>query len=243
MLGMADERRRVHREVVSFVRRGVRMTPSQKLAWDALAERWVVPFDEGETEVSVAPSATPLDLPTIFGREGPLYVEIGSGAGDSPVAFAASHPDANVLALEVFPGGVAATLIKMRDQGVDNVRLLMADAAQALPRLLAPHSVTELRMFFPDPWHKARHHKRRLASAEFGNLVADALVPGGRWLIATDWEDYATWCREQLDGHPRLRNAYDGWAPRDPERPLTKYESRGISEGRRIYDLVYEARA
>lgn len=239
---MTDPRPRVHREVTSFVRRGVRMTPSQRLAWDALADTWVVPFDKGQTEVSVAAEAHPLDPTAVFGRTAPLYVEIGSGTGDSPVTFAQAHPDADVLALEVFPGGVAATLIKIRDRGIGNLRLLMADAAQALPRLLPGHSVQEIRMFFPDPWHKVRHHKRRLASAEFGHLVADALVPGGRWYIATDWADYATWCREQLDDHPRLRNAYDGWAPRDPERPLTKYEKRGIDSGRTIYDLVYESR-
>lgn len=229
------ERARPHRQVVSYVRRSPRMNPSQEKAWTNL-RHYLVDVPRDETSTSVAPDAAELDLPTVFGRTAPLYVEIGSGTGDSPVAFAAAHPDADVLAFEVFEPAVASTMSKANRAGVANLRIVVADGVAGIERLLPPASITELRTFFPDPWHKSRHHKRRLVNTAFADVVASRLVPGGRWLIATDWDDYVEHTLEVLGAHPSFTG---GVAERDAERPLTKYEAKGVREGRTITDLAF----
>lgn len=242
----ATRRPRVHRDVVSFVRRSARMNDSQLKAWEAWNASRVVRVEQHETETSIAAGAS-VDWAREFGREAPLIVEIGSGTGDSLVAMAKEHPEANVVAFEVFQPAVASTLGKLAREDVGNVRIVMADGQQGLERLFAPGSVSELWLFFADPWHKARHHKRRLVSAEFAQLVASRLVEGGVWRLATDWEDYAQWMREVLDVAPGLVNehldpadpAHTGWAPRLAIRPVTKYEGKGVAAGRTIRDLTY----
>ncbi len=153
---------------------------------------------------------------------------------------AAARHDCDFIAFEVFAPAVASTLGKLARGGVDNVRVLLVDGAQGLAQLLDDESVTELWTFFADPWHKARHHKRRLVNPNFADVVAAKLAPGGLWRLATDWEDYALWQRDILDGHPRFRNVHDGWAPRFKARPVTKYEARGLAQGRTVHDLTYE---
>ncbi len=219
------------------------MNDSQAKAW-AERGRWVIPVPREETSTSIAPG-TRIAWPEVFGREAPLIVEIGCGGGDSLAPLAAAHPERDHVAFEVFRPMLASTMIKLREVGADNVRLLDANGVEGLRELFAPGSITELWTFFPDPWHKARHHKRRLVSAEFGALVASRLTPDGCWRIATDWADYAEHCRQTLDEHPDLINAYagaGGWAPRFAERPITKFEARGIAEGRDIVDLTYRRR-
>lgn len=234
---------RPHRQVVSFVRRSTRMNDSQARAW-ADRDRWVVPVPRDQTSTSIAPG-TRIDWAATFGRTAPLVVEIGCGGGDSLAPMAAAHPERDHVAFEVFLPMLASTMIKLREVGADNVRLLDANGVEGLRELFTPDSISELWTFFPDPWHKARHHKRRLVSTEFGSLVASRLTADGCWRIATDWADYAEHCRETLDDHPDLINAHaagDGWAPRLPDRPITKFEARGLAEGRRIYDLTYRRR-
>jgi len=226
------------RDVVSYVRRGSRMNPSQERAWTRLHERYVIEVPCGERSTSIAADAT-IDWADAFGRTAPLLVEIGCGTGEALAALAARHPDANVVGFEVFAPGVASTLSRLGRAGVDNVRIVVADGVQALQTLVRPQSITELWTFFPDPWHKKRHHKRRLVNADTARLVASRLVPGGRWRLATDWADYAQWMREVLDAEPGLRNESDGWARRPDERPVTKFEQRGIDAGRRIWELSY----
>ncbi|MFT3889206.1 MAG: tRNA (guanosine(46)-N7)-methyltransferase TrmB [Arachnia sp.] len=229
---------RMRRDVVSFVRRSARMNESQAGAWQRHERDFVVDVPRAASSTSIADGAT-VDWVEVFGREAPLIVEIGSGAGDSLVPMAAGRPEANVVAFEVFEPAVASTLGKIGRQGVSNVRVVIADGAQALARLFDDGSVTELWTFFADPWHKTRHHKRRLVNTEFAALVARKLAPGGVWRLATDWEDYALWMREHLDGAPGLINEYGGWAPRLAERPVTKYEAKGLAAGRRVFDLSY----
>jgi tRNA (guanine-N7-)-methyltransferase len=232
---------RIHRDVVSYVRRSARMNTAQQKAWDLHNENWVVPLDAGERDTSVSASAR-VDWAAVFGREAQLMVEIGSGTGHAITELALAHPDANLVAFEVFLPAVASTLGRLARHGVTNVRLVVADGAQALPVVFDEASVTELWTFFPDPWHKARHHKRRLVSAEFARVAASRLTADGTWRLATDWDDYAEAMVATLEAEPGLENRHDGWAPRYALRPLTKYEQRGLDAGRTIHDLAYGRR-
>jgi tRNA (guanine-N7-)-methyltransferase len=217
------------------------MNGAQQRAWDLYHDRWVLPLDAGDRDTSVSPQAS-IDWTAVFGREAPLMVEIGSGTGHAVTELALAHPDANLVAFEVFSPGVASTLGRLARHDVTNVRLVVADGAQALPVLFGAGSITELWTFFPDPWHKARHHKRRLVSPELAAVVASRLTADGTWRLATDWDDYAEAMQLVLDGEPGLVNRNDGWAPRYELRPLTKYERRGLDAGRTIHDLAYGRR-
>lgn len=232
--------------VVSFVRRSPRMNPSQRAAFDDEMARFAIEVPRGQLETSIAPGAA-VDLDAAFGRKvGPggaeLIVEIGCGAGDSLTPMAAARPDAAVLAFEVYQRAVGSTFSRLRAAGTDNVRLIIADGAAALAQLIAPGSLSQLWTFFPDPWPKKRHHKRRLVSPEFAAVVTDRLALGGIWWLATDWADYADHMRKVLDVAPGLVNVGDlpgGWASR-ADRPVTKFEARGLDAGRVIRDLRYQ---
>ena len=233
---------RVHREVVSFVRRSARLTAGQRTAWEQHASRWVLDVPHADTETSIDPDYS-VDLTRLFGREAPLVVEIGSGTGESLVPMAAARPECNVLAFEVYQPAVAQTLAKLGRAGVDNVRLAPVNAVEGLATLLDESSLHELWLFFPDPWHKSRHHKRRLLTPAFADLVATRLQPGATWRLATDWEDYAVAMRQVLDDHDAFDNLHpDGWAPRWAERPVTRFEERGLAAGRTVFDLGYRRR-
>jgi tRNA (guanine-N7-)-methyltransferase len=216
------------REVLSYSRRGSRFTPRQQEAWDAHHEAWVIP-DEAVDEPSFR-------LADRFGREAPLVVEIGSGVGEATGVLAAARPAYDVLALEVWRPGVAASLAEVAAAGATNVRFCSVDAVWAVEHLVAPASLVELWTFFPDPWPKTRHHKRRLVDAAFAALAASRLVRGGTWRLATDWADYADQMREVLDAEPALAG---GVTPRWGERPVTKFERKGLEAGRAITDLTY----
>lgn len=214
------------------------MNPSQERAWRGQSGRLLVDVPHGERSTSISPDAT-VDWATEFGRDAPLMVEIGSGRGEALAAVAEAHPDANVIGFEVFQPAVASTMSLLTREGITNARLVLADGVEGLRRLVAPGSLSQLAVFFPDPWHKARHHKRRLIDPAFAALAASRLALGAHWRLATDWEEYALAMREVLDAEPGLVNAEDGWAPRYVDRPLTKYEARGLAAGRTIYDLDY----
>ena len=232
---------RIHRDVVSYVRRSARMNGAQQRAWDLHHDEWVLPLDAGDRATSVSPDAV-VDWTAAFGREAPLMVEIGSGTGHAITELGLAHPEANLIAFEVFTPAVASTLGRLARHGVTNVRLVIADGAQALPAVFAPGSISELWTFFPDPWHKVRHHKRRLVSPALAGVVASRLTADGTWRLATDWDDYAEAMRVALDAEPGLVNLHDGWAPRYELRPFTKYEQRGLDAGRTIHDLAYGRR-
>lgn len=218
--------------VTSYARRGSRLSPKQQQAWDRHVEDWLLP---GETVV-----AEGFDQQRWFGRTAPLIVEIGSGSGESLAALAGVRPAYDVLGIEVWRPGVASTFANLEAAGVDNVRMLSLDAVWAIEALLRPASLAELWTFFPDPWHKKRHHKRRLVDAEFATLAASRLTSGGCWRLSTDWEDYADQMVEVLGAEPLLQGGVvERWA----ERPVTKFERRGIAAGRRITDVRFERRA
>ena len=224
---LTEDGRRV-REVLTYSRRGSRFTPKQQVAWDAYADRWW-----REDDVVDEPGFT---LTGLFDRDAPLVVEIGSGIGEATSALAASRPDQNVLAFEVWRPGVADTLARVAEAGLTNVRLLSVDAVWSMEHLVGAGELAELWTFFPDPWHKKKHHKRRLVTPEFAALVATRLVPGGAWRLATDWADYAEQMIEVLDAEPQLTG---GVVPRWEERPVTRFERKGLAQDREITDLVY----
>lgn len=225
-----DGRRR--REVLSYSRRGSRFTPRQREAWTAHHDAWVVP-DEAVDEPGFAWSDR-------FGREAPLVVEIGSGIGEATAALAATRPTYDVLAFEVWRPGVADALARVAEAGATNVRFCTVDAVWSMEHLIRPDGLAELWTFFPDPWHKKRHHKRRLVTPEFARLAASRLAPGATWRLATDWSDYAEQMVEVLDAVPDLSG---GVVPRWEERPVTKFERKGLAAGRSITDLAYRRRA
>jgi tRNA (guanine-N7-)-methyltransferase len=225
-----DDGRRM-REVLTYSRRGSRFTPSQQESWDAHHRHWVIP-DETVDDPSFGWVGE-------FGRAAPLVVEIGSGIGEATAALAASRPAYDVVALEVWRPGVAHTLGLLAEAGAENVRLLSVDAVWCLEQLFGPGDLEELWTFFPDPWPKKRHHKRRLVNPEFAALAASRLRPGGVWRLATDWADYAHEMRVVLDAETALAG---GVVPRWQERPVTKFERKGVAAGRQIVDLAYRRR-
>jgi len=230
---------RTRRDVVSFVRRSNRMRPNQRRAWEAYRDRFVLEVPRLDTPTSVHPAAS-LDLEKAFGRDAELIVEIGPGTGESLVPMAKARPEANVLAFEVYQPAIARMLAQLARNGLESVRIVEADAVAGMEYLIPVGSVDEIWLFFPDPWHKARHHKRRLLTPEFAALSAARLKPLGIWRIATDWADYAERMREVLDSDPSFANLHpNGWAPRWDGRPVTHFEQRGLDAGRQIFDLAY----
>ncbi|NLC98482.1 MAG: tRNA (guanosine(46)-N7)-methyltransferase TrmB [Actinomycetales bacterium] len=226
---------RVHREVVSFTRRGGRLTERLQKGWDDLSATHVLDIPRSTTSTSLDPEFR-LDLAKAFGREAPTIMEIGSGRGESIVHAALENPDKNFLALEVYVPGVAQGLVTMRHLGATNVRFAVVDAAAALATMLPEASLEELRVWFPDPWHKKKHNKRRLISPDFAPLAARVIQPGGYWRLATDWQEYADHMHEVLSEAAGFD--YSGtWAPRFEGRPVTRFESNGLEVGRDIRDL------
>lgn len=228
------------RRVVSFVRRSARMRPPQQRAWDRHRHRFLVPVDREDTSTSVA-AGPPLDPEDLFGRPGPLIVEVGPGAGEALLATADRAPEANLLAFEVYQPSLGHMIKLLADRDLANVRLVQADAVAGIRRLLPAASIDELWTYFPDPWPKARHHKRRILSPEFADLAASRIKPGGIWKLATDWANYARQMRDVLDPHPHfVRDA--GCGSGAAERPITRFERRARDAGREITDLAYRRR-
>lgn len=216
------------REVLTYSRRGSRFTPSQQESWDAWHSDWVIP------EHAVDQPGFSLDA--WFGRSAPLIVEIGSGIGEATAVLAAQRPTFDVLALEVWRPGIAHTLGLLAETEATNVRLLSVDAVWSLENLIAPGTLEELWTFFPDPWPKTRHHKRRIVNPDFARLATSRLKPGGTWRLATDWAEYADQMVEVLDAEPGL---VGGRVERWTDRPVTKFERKGVAVDRDITDLAY----
>ncbi len=224
---------------VSFVRRSGRMSEAQDRAWAELSPFYLLPVERDAAATSVRPGSA-VDPVEVYGRRAPLIVEIGSGQGHQIVAAASSRPDTDFLAVEVFSAGLARTMLDADRAGARNLRLVEANAPEVLEHLLPAASVDELWVFFPDPWHKKKHTKRRLVAPEFARIAAQALRPGGTLRLATDWQDYADQMRAVLDAAPDFERAFAGeWADRFEGRVLTAFERKGIRVGRDIRDLTY----
>ena len=237
---MSDRDPRTFREKpVSFVRRGGRATAAQERAWSELSPKYLLEVPRDHAATSVASDAQ-IDPAEVYGRDAPLIVEIGSGQGHAIVHAASAQPESNFLAVEVYVSGLARTMLLAEEAGVEHLRLVEANAPEVLEHLLPAGSCTEIWVFFPDPWHKTKHHKRRLIAPEFAELAARALAQGGTLRLATDWEEYAEQMRDVLDAAPGFERSFPGeWAERFEGRTLTAFERKGTQKGRAIRDLSY----
>ena len=207
------------------------MTDGQKAALERLSARY-----------SLDPLEGVIDFDAAFGRRAPLSFEIGFGAGDALLARAQARPDWNHVGVEVHRPGVGRALIQAEHLGLDNLRVMTRDAVEILREQVDPDRLDEVVIEFPDPWHKKRHHKRRLVQPAFARLVAERLAPGGVLRLATDWADYATQMRAVLDAEPafiNLSTSDDGYVERPVTRPLTRFEARGARLGHAVADLAY----
>ena len=217
-----------HPPIRSYVLRQGRLTAAQARAHAELMPRYGIPY-----------SAQLAHLDQAFGRTAPRILEIGFGMGDTTAAIAAANPGTDYLGVEVHTPGVGSLLARVAAMGLANVRIVQHDAVEVLERMLAPASLDGVHIFFPDPWPKKRHHKRRLVQPPLVALVASRMKPGAYLPVATDWEDYAIQILEVLSAEPLLANTVDGFAPRPAYRPLTKFENRGLRLGHRVRDVVF----
>jgi len=216
------------RPIRSYVLRQGRLSPAQQRACDELMPRFGLPFADA-----------PLDYPTIFGRRAPVVLEIGFGMGETTAAIAQAHPELDFIGVEVHSPGVGALLNRIVQLGLRNLRVIRHDATEVVERMIAPASLHGVHVYFPDPWPKKRHHKRRLLGASFVHALAQRLSAGGYLHVATDWMPYAAEILVTLEAEALLRNSAQGFAERPPWRPQTKFEMRGLRLGHTVQDLLF----
>ncbi|MGB9095838.1 tRNA (guanosine(46)-N7)-methyltransferase TrmB [Erwinia sp.] len=226
-----DENGRPMRRIRSFVRRQGRLTKGQQHALDTY---WPVMGVEYQPE--------PVDLVSLFGRESPVVLEIGFGMGASLVTMAQNNPQQDFLGIEVHSPGVGACLSTAQEAGVENLRVMCHDAVDVLDKMIPDNSLRMVQLFFPDPWHKARHNKRRIVQGPFAELVMRKLKLGGVFHMATDWEAYAEHMLEVMNSIAGYKNQSEtqDYVPRPESRPLTKFEQRGQRLGHGVWDLMFE---
>ena len=212
----------------SFVTRAGRLSDAQGRAIETLGPRYCIPYQKSELDVAAA-----------FGRTAPTIFEIGFGMGETSAKISALMPDKNFIGVEVHTPGVGS-LLKLTDaMGLQNQRIIQHDAFEVLTHMIAPDSLAGVHVFFPDPWHKARHNKRRLIQGPLVALLASRIAAGGYLHCATDWEEYAVQMLEVLGAEPTLENTAVAYAPRPDYRPVTKFENRGLKLGHGVWDLVF----
>ncbi|MFM2341100.1 MAG: tRNA ((46)-N7)-methyltransferase TrmB [Pseudomonadota bacterium] len=219
------------RAIRSFVVRAGRMGTGQVRALEELGPRFCLPY-----------RAEPLDAAAVWGRQAPLVLEIGFGMGGATAQIAASRPDTDFLGVEVHTPGVGALLKLIDERELGNLRIVQHDAVEVLEHMIAPGQLAGVHIFFPDPWHKKKHNKRRLIQPGFVAQLVSRLAPGGYLHCATDWQPYAEQMLEVLSAEPQLANTAEGYAPKPDYRPLTKFENRGLKLGHGVWDLVFRRR-
>lgn len=216
------------RAIRSYVLRQGRVSNAQKRAHDTLLPRYGIEYRD-----------SPLDLDQVFGRSAPQVLEIGCGMGETTVAIAAAHPGTDYIGIEVHTPGVGSLLKQIDAAGLSNLRVIQHDAVAVLRQMIPPDSLDGIHIFFPDPWPKKRHHKRRLIQPPFAALAASRLRPEGYLHAATDWHEYAEQILAVLDAEPLLANTAKGYAERPAHRPQTKFETRGLKLGHGVWDIVF----
>lgn len=219
------------RRIRSFVTRTGRLSNAQAKAIDTLGEQYLLPY-----------AKAPLDFQAVFGREAPTVLEIGFGMGETTAAIAKLMPEVNFIGVEVHTPGVGSLLKLIDEQGLENLRLIQYDAFDVLTNMIPLDSLAGVHVFFPDPWHKARHNKRRLIQSPFVEKLVAHLKPGGYLHCATDWEEYAEQILQVLSDEPLLDNTATDYAPRPDYRPITKFEKRGVRLGHGVWDVVFKKR-
>jgi tRNA (guanine-N7-)-methyltransferase len=219
------------RPIRSFVLRQARMSDAQRRALDTLTERYCLRY-----------TRAPVDFPAVFGRTAPLVLEIGSGMGETTAAIAGAHPAIDFIAIEVHAPGVGSLLKRIDEGALSNLRIIRHDAVEALATMIAPRLLGGIHVYFPDPWPKKRHHKRRLLSAAFVHELALRLAPGGYLHIATDWEHYAQQILATCASEPLLANTAEDFAACPAWRPQTKFERRGRALGHSVFDILFMQR-
>lgn len=222
----------IHREIKSFVLRQGKITKGQQTALEEHLATYAIQFDKN----------TQLDLPSIFQRSAPKIIEIGFGMGNATWQIAKNNPENDYLGIEVHLPGVGSLLNYIVDNQVGNLKLIRHDAVEVLRYMIADNSIDGFHIYFPDPWHKKRHHKRRIIQIEFIKLLVEKLKPTGYIHLATDWEDYAIWMLDILNQESHLQNtsADNNYIARPEFRPLTKFENRGIKLGHQVWDLMFK---
>lgn len=221
--------RREH--IRSFVLRQGRVSNAQQRYYDEGMPRWGIPY-----------AAAPLDFAALFGRSAPAILEIGCGMGETTATIAAAHPENDYLGIEVHAPGVGSLLKEIATRELGNLRVIRHDAVEVVRDMIPESSLAGIHIYFPDPWPKKRHHKRRLIQPAFVALLAARLAPGGYLHCATDWEDYALQMLDVLSAEPRLKNTAAGFAPRPEWRPQTKFETRGLRLGHGVWDVLFRRR-
>jgi tRNA (guanine-N7-)-methyltransferase len=216
------------RPIRSFVVRAGRMGPGQVRALAELGPRFMLPY---------APTVT--DFDAVFGRHAPRVLEIGFGMGAATAAIAQARPGTDFIGVEVHIPGVGALLKEIGERELNNVRIVQHDAVEVLEHMVAPDSLAGVHVFFPDPWHKLKHNKRRLIQPDFVRRLVTRIAPGGTLHCATDWQPYAEQMLHVLSAEPALLNSAEGYAPKPDYRPLTKFEHRGLKLGHGVWDLVF----
>lgn len=225
---MPDQANPSHPHIRSFVRRQGKITAGQRLARERLAQKWTLAFSHQR-----------LNLTEAFGNANGVILEIGFGMGETTAEIARQNPDLNFLGVEVYPAGVGALLARIEASGLTNIRIIEHDAVEVLRDAIAPDLLQGVHIYFPDPWPKKRHHKRRLIQSAFVDLLASRIMPSGYLHCATDWPEYADQMMVELSQCKLLQNQHQGFAPRPDWRPLTKFEARGLRLGHPVADLVF----
>ena len=217
-----------HPPIRSYVLRQGRFSPGQQRAYAELLPRFGIAYE-----------AKPIDFAQAFGRRAPVVVEVGSGMGETTARIATENPGTDYLAIEVHAPGVGSLLKQVSEAGLNNIRVVRHDAVEVLRDMVPPASLSAIHVFFPDPWPKKRHHKRRLLQPDFAALAASRLAHGGVLHVATDWQEYAEHVLTVLSATPGLSNTAEGYAPRPAMRPETKFERRGLKLGHGVWDIVF----
>ena len=221
----------IRRPIRSFVLRQGRISNAQQRAYDTLLPKFGIPY-----------SPQTIDLDRIFGRRAPKVLEIGFGMGETTAAIAAQHPENDYLGIDVHTPGVGSLLKALADRGLANVRIIQHDAVEVLQDMIAPAAFDAVHIFFPDPWPKKRHHKRRLIQAPLVSMLCERMKPGAYIHVATDWQDYAEQVLAVMSAEPQLENTVQDYAPRPDYRPQTKFEIRGLRLGHGVWDVIFRRR-
>jgi tRNA (guanine-N7-)-methyltransferase len=225
---MFDPPQPENRRIKSYVLRGGRMSDAQRRSYSILSPRYTLPF-----------TGVPLDYRSLFGNDKPLIIEIGFGMGIATAQIAQEHPDRNYLGIEVHRPGIGRLLWEIENRQLDNIRIIEHDGVEVLECMIRDRSISGFHVFFPDPWPKKRHHKRRLMTRPFTDLLSAKLCPSGYIYMVTDWEDYGVWALEELSATEGLVNGYDGFAPTQVWRPRTKFEQKGLAKNHQVYEIFF----